>query len=191
MPDQEHDLPHHQNGTSTVPVLRWITLRRIGLSPLRCLWLTRIDLVLPNGGLSRAAFTSSGASVSPGSRLQSWQSRSKRKSRSASNHRRVEWRPFAQPARRHLQSSGFGVDQSWYRRLAADAEAALYMCSMEEPARGVAAVIDDIEPTPCHRTLTKDATLGFDWRDRGRLLCNATRQVVKRQCAPHARRSAS
>ena len=40
--------------------------------------LTRIDLVLPNGGLSRAAFTSSGASVSPGSRLQSWQSRSKR-----------------------------------------------------------------------------------------------------------------
>jgi hypothetical protein len=86
---------------------------------------------------------------------------------------------------------GFGVDQNWYRRLAADAEAALYMCSMEEPARSVAAVIDDIEPTPCHRTLTKDATLGFDWRDRGRLLCNAIRQLVKRQCAPHARRSAS
>ena len=84
-----------------------------------------------------------------------------------------------------------GSIRAGYRRLAADAEAALYMRSMEEPARSVAAVIDDIEPTPCHRTLTKDAILGFDWRDRGRLLCNAIRQLVKQQCAPYARRSAS
>jgi hypothetical protein len=62
--------------------------------------------------------------------------------------------------------------------------------SMRELAHGVVTMIDDIERlNSLQQTAYEKCNTGFDWSDRGRVLCNAIRQAVNRQCGAHARRS--
>jgi hypothetical protein len=62
------------------------------------------------------------------------------------------------------------------------------MCSMEEPARSVAAVIDDVERlNSLQRAAYEKCDSGFDWSDRGRTLCNAVREAIDRQASARTR----
>jgi glycosyltransferase involved in cell wall biosynthesis len=59
--------------------------------------------------------------------------------------------------------------------------------SMRDLAQGVAAVIDDIERlNSLQQSAYEKCDTGFDWTERGRILYNAIREAVNRQCAAHA-----
>jgi hypothetical protein len=54
--------------------------------------------------------------------------------------------------------------------------------SMRELAQGIVAVIDDIERlNSLQQAAYKKCDVAFDWRDRGRTLCNAIRQALSAQ----------
>ena len=58
--------------------------------------------------------------------------------------------------------------------------------SMRELAQGIASVIDDIERlNSLQQSAYEKCDTGFDWRDRGRILCHALREAVNRQRAAH------
>jgi polysaccharide biosynthesis protein PslH len=68
----------------------------------------------------------------------------------------------------------------------------LYYESMRELARGVAAMIDDIDRlNALQQAAYEKCNTAFDWSDRGRTLCNAIRQAVNRQRAAHTRSAPS
>lgn len=64
--------------------------------------------------------------------------------------------------------------------------------SMQELARGVAAIIDDVgRLNALQQAAYEKCDTAFDWSDRGRALCNAIQQAVNRQRAAHTRSAPS
>lgn len=64
--------------------------------------------------------------------------------------------------------------------------------TMRELAQGVIGVIDDTERlNALQRAAYKKCELGFDWRERGRTLCDAIQNSIERRRAVYAREAAS